>query len=53
MSKGLPARYYQKKRKTSKKSNERYQDLSKEERNKKQDYGRERYKNLPEDKNKD
>ena len=32
-------------------SNVRYQNLSEEEKNKKREYGRERYKNLPENEN--
>ena len=43
--------YYQKKqKKASKKPCEQYQNLSKEERNKKHQYGREQYRNLSEDK---
>ena len=50
MFKKSSAKYYQKKqRKVSKKAGERYQDLSEEKKNKKVQYGRERYKNLPED----
>ena len=36
-------------KKCYKKAHERYQSLSKEEKEKKPQYGRERYKNLPED----
>ena len=39
MAKNLSAKCYQKQRKVSKKARERYQDLSKEEKNKKQQYG--------------
>ena len=38
-----------KQRKTTTKAHERYHSLSKEEKQKKQQYGQERYKNLPED----
>ena len=42
--------YYQKKRKASKKTRERYQNLSEENENKKHyAYACERYRNLPED----
>ena len=41
MSKNFSAKYYQ--------ARERYQNLSKEEKEKKQQYGHERYKNLLED----
>ena len=41
--------YYQKKRKASKKTRERYQNLSEENENKKHQYACERYRNLPED----
>ena len=46
--------YYQnnKERLHRKKTRERYQKLSKEENEIKQQYGRERYKNLPEDEKK-
>ena len=47
MSKTLSA-----KRKTTKKACERYQNLSKEEKEKEQQYGRERSKNLSKDENK-
>ena len=50
MSKPLSAKYYQKKkRKTTKNACERYQNLSKEEKEKKLQYGREHYQNLSED----
>ena len=38
-----------KKERLQKKARERYQDLSEKEKNKKQQYGCKRYKNLPED----
>ena len=48
-SKNLSAKYYQgNKKKTTKTFCERYQNLSKEEKQKKQQYGREHYKNLSE-----
>ena len=48
MSEDLSARYYKKKqRSTSNKACERHQDLSEEEKSKKE-YGRERYTYLPE-----
>ena len=51
MTKNLSAKYYQEnKGGLQKKACERYQNLSKEEKEKKQHYGRERYKNLSEDK---
>ena len=50
MSKKLPAKYYQEnKKRLQKKICERYQNLSKEETEKKWQYGREHYKNLSED----
>ena len=47
MSKTLSAKYYRenKKRLQKKKGRERYQNISKEEKEKKQQYGPERYKN--------
>ena len=51
MSKDSSAKYYQNnKERLPKKACERYQSLSKEEEEKKQQYACERYKNLPEDK---
>ena len=51
MSKNLSAKYYQEnKGRLQKKARERYQNLSKEKKEKKRHYGRERYKNLSEDK---
>ena len=47
-SKNLSAKYYQKK-KAFKIAHQKYQNLFQEEKNKKQQYGRERYKTLPED----
>ena len=47
MSREASARYYQK---DSKKSCERYQNLTEEEKSKKQEYSCERYKNFSEDK---
>ena len=50
MFKNRSAKYYQKsKKKLQNKVREMYQNLSKEERKKKRQYGRKRYKNLPED----
>lgn len=51
MSKYLSARYYWKKKqgKASIKTRERYQDLPKKAKNKKREYGRERYKHILED----
>ena len=50
MSRELSAGYYKKnKEKIHKKSRKRYQNLTEEEKNKKQEYGCERYKNLSED----
>ena len=47
MSKDLSARYYKKnKERIQKKSCERYQNLSKEEKNRKQEYGHKQYKNV-------
>ena len=46
-SKDLSAGYYQKQRKASKKACDRYQDLSEEEKNKRQKYGCKQYNNLP------
>ena len=49
----MSARYYQKnKERLQKKARERYQDLPEEEKNKKQEYGCEQYKNIQEMKNK-
>ena len=48
MSKNVSTKYYQEKKKTTKKFRERYQNLSKEEKEKKRQYGRELYKNLAE-----
>ena len=45
--------YYQKKRKASKKTRERYQNLSEENENKKHQYACERYRNFQKMKNKD
>ena len=51
--KNLSAEYYPENKagvlKTTKKARERYQSFSKEEKEKKQQYGYERYKSLPED----
>ena len=44
--------YYQKNKSRLKNTCERYQYLSKEEKNKKHRYGREQYKKFPEDKKK-
>ena len=53
MSKNLSSKYYQKNKESlKKKTHERYQNLSKKEKGKKQQYGRERYRNLSEDQNK-
>ena len=53
LSKYLSAKYYQeKKRKTTKNTPERYQNLSKEEKEEKQQYCLERYKNLSENEKK-
>ena len=50
MSKNTSAKYYQNnKERFKKKAPERYQSLSKEEKEKKQQYGRERCKNLTKD----
>ena len=50
MSKNSSAKYYQEnKERLQKKICKRYQSLSKKEKGKKQQYGRERYKNLSED----
>ena len=50
MSKTLPAKYYpENKERLQKKACERYQNLSKEKKGKKQQYDHERYKNLAED----
>ena len=50
MSKSPSAKYYQdKKEKLKKKACERYQNLSKEDKIKRRQYGRERHKNLLED----
>ena len=47
IAKNLSAKYYQdNKKRLPKKVRERYQSLSKEEKGKKRQYGRERYKNL-------
>ena len=49
MSKNLLAKYYQgNKRRLQRKSREKYQNLSKEGKEKERQYGRERYKNLSE-----
>ena len=54
MPKGSSAKYYQNiKERLQKKVRERYQSLSKEEKERKKlQYGRERYKNLPEEEKK-
>ena len=50
MSKNLSAKYYQEnKERLLEKASERYQNLSKGEKEKNQQYGRERHKNLSED----
>ena len=50
MYKNLSAKYYQENKKIlQKKACKRYQNLSKEEKVKKRQYGRKRYKNLSED----
>ena len=50
MSKHLPAKYYQEyNERVQKNFRERYQNLSKEEKEKKPQYGCEHYKNLSED----
>ena len=50
MSKDLSGKYYQNnKERLQKRAHEKYQSLSKEEKEKKQQNGCERYKNLPED----
>ena len=51
MSKNLSAKHYQenKLKTTKKRARERYQNLSKKEKEKQKQYGRERYKNLLED----
>ena len=50
MSKNLSAKYYQEnKERLPEKARERYQNLSKGEKEKNQQYGRERHKNLSED----
>ena len=50
MSKNLSAKYYQEiKERPQKKAHERYQNLSKDKKVTKQQYGRESYKNLSED----
>ena len=49
MSKDSSAKYYQKNKEKLQKKLMIYQDPSEEEKNKKWHYGRERYKNLPED----
>ena len=50
MSKTLSAKYYsENKERLQKKACERYQNLSKEKKGKKQQYDHERYKNLAED----
>ena len=46
MSKNLAAKYYPENKKDYKKTRERYQNLFKEEKEKKWQYGREYYKNL-------
>ena len=50
MSENLSAKYYQKVKKDYKKVRERCQILSKEENERKRQYGCERYKNFSEDK---
>ena len=53
MNKNLSPQYYQKNlRKTIKKARKRYRNISKEEKEKKQQYGRECYKNHLEDEKK-
>ena len=53
MTKQASAKYYQKTNKIFfKKSRGRYQNISDKEKNKKREYGRERYKNLLEDEKK-
>ena len=52
MSKDSSAKYLQNNKKYFKKFCEKYGDLSKVEKEKKQQYGRERHKNLLEDENK-
>ena len=53
MLKDSSTKYYQNnKEKLQKKARERYQSLSKEEKQKKQQYGCGQYKNLPEDEKK-
>ena len=50
MSKELSAKYYQSNKKTLQNNAcERYQSLSKKGKEKRRQYGRKRYKNLPED----
>ena len=50
MSKESPANYYQNnKDRLQKKARERFQSLSKKEKEKQHQYGPEQYKNLPED----
>ena len=50
MSKSLSAKYYQENKEgLQKEVRERYQNLSKKEKEKKRQYGRECYKNLSED----
>ena len=51
MTRQASAKYYQKNKEKveKKKSRKRYQNLSEEEKNKRQEYGHERYKNLSED----
>ena len=50
MPKNLSAKYYQENNeRLLKKAHERYQNISKEEKEKKQQYGCERYKNLSKD----
>ena len=49
MSKNLSATYYQENKETAKKTCERYQNLSEEEKEKKLQYGCEHYKNFSED----
>ena len=49
MSKNSSGKYYQNNKEILKKAHERYQNLSEEEKEKKQQYRRERYKNIPED----
>ena len=49
MAKNLSAKYYQENKEILKKAREIYKNISKEEQDKKQQYGCERYKNLSKD----